>query len=868
MEDKLKRHHENRSLFHLERPRINRLFTEAVRHPLVVVCAGTGYGKTSAVADFAQEYKTATIWIQLSERDNAGGRFWENYTYSLAQINVPFAKAAGKLGFPDTRDKKNKYMSLVHDLAEIKRRVIVFDDFHFIENPSIIHFIEECVSHNMPGTSIVIISRSTPSINIASLVSKDRIFNISENDLRFTENELAQYFQKLNIPLQADCLHGIMQDTEGWVFAINLIARSYQKAPGYEGYLRNAMKTSIFRLMETEIWDGVSVRLQNFLVRLSLIGHLSFELIDLLAENDDSLIAELEKQSAYVRRDSYINAYLIHHLLLEFLSERQELLSAEEKRKTYLIAGDWCSKNYFKIDALSYYEKAGSYSSIVSIFFALPAQIPADIAQYAIKIFERAPSEVFDTVEFLAIMHLRCYMCLGLWQKSLELAEYYEAKFIKLPKNSLFRKRTLGGLYYCWGFLRLLVSLTDDNFDFDLYFEKYYNCLLGPTDPSKYANRCPGAWICGVGTPKKGAIEKFIGALTRASNFISLCFNNIETGESELAKGELKFYQGDLREAEKFIALAFSLAAKHKQFEFAHRALLYTLRISFAQGDFENAEMALKETKNQLDENEYTHRYINYDISLAWYYYALDLPENVPAWLKENFSSYDHAAFTENFGNQLKARFCYMTRNFSPLLAYIQEMKQRESFLFGRIEMLAMEACVHYKLKDKKKAFAALLEAYKAAEPNDIVMPFIELGKDMRTLTSAAAKEGGAAVAAAPNIAGTEINPHLNLRHTASAIPKAWLEKINRKAATYAKRQAHVVTEYKQVKHITDNIALSTRETEILLDLSHGLSRAEIAENHNLSINTVKMVINMIYSKAGAKNLADLIRIAVEKKLI
>jgi DNA-binding NarL/FixJ family response regulator len=55
---------------------------------------------------------------------------------------------------------------------------------------------------------------------------------------------------------------------------------------------------------------------------------------------------------------------------------------------------------------------------------------------------------------------------------------------------------------------------------------------------------------------------------------------------------------------------------------------------------------------------------------------------------------------------------------------------------------------------------------------------------------------------------------------------------------------------------------------EILTDLSHGLSRSEIAASRGLSINNVKMVINNVYEKLGVENLADLIRVAVERKLI
>ena len=841
----LQTHHDSRSYFHFERPRLNNIFMEAVRHPLVVVCAGTGYGKTSAVHDFVRKYQNNTAWIQLSERDNVGARFWENYTHTIAQINEPFAKAMNKLGFPDTIDKLNQYLVLVRNHVEMKQRIIVMDDFHLIEDPSVIRFVEYAFLNLPPGSSLFMISRSTPRINSAGLFSRGHIFNLSEDDLRFNGSELALYFRRLNIPLQPDSLREIMQDTEGWAFAINLIARSYRKAPGYGGYIRTAMKTNIFRLMETEIWDGVSGRLQDFLVRLSLIGHLSVDLIGLLAEADKDLLGELERQNAYVRRDSYINAYLIHPLFLEFLATKQIFLAEEQKRDTYTIAGDWCNRNGFKIDALTYYEKVGDYKTIVAIFFELPTQVPLDIAHYAAGIFDHIPAEMFDKVDFLAVMHIRTVMCLGLWEETFRLAEFYEAKYLRMPDNNPIKNHTLGGIYYCWGILRTLMCTSDSNYDFDQYYAKLDHFMSkSPVGPELKTNHPAGPWISLVGTAREGAPLEYIDALVRAVHHTSHCLNGAMAGLVELSHAELNFYQSRINEAEPFIARSIDLGRECKQFEIVNRALFYTLRIAASQGNFVKMEQTLKEMESQLNENDYSHRFITYDIALAWYYCILSLPEKIPDWLKDKFTPYGHAYFIENFGNQAKARYCYLTKDYQPLLAYMEEQKQRESILFGRLEMLAMEACVHYKMKDRKKAFAALREAYDTAMPNGILSPFFELGKDMRTLSASALKD------------------------PAHGIPRPWLENINRKSASYAKRQAHIVTEYKQAKGLAEGIAFSPRETEILKDLSHGLSRVDIASKHNLSINTVKMVINMIYSKAGAENLADLIRIAVERKMV
>ncbi|MCL1865294.1 MAG: LuxR C-terminal-related transcriptional regulator [Spirochaetes bacterium] len=834
-------------LFHFERQRLNQLFKEAVKCPLVMVCAGAGYGKTSAVRDFIREYGVTTAWVQLSERDNIPTRFWEHFSHTIAQLNKPFAQAIVKLGFPDTDDKFSQFFSVMHKHVEEKQHILVFDDFHLIENQSVLHLVEYFITKRMDVTSSVfLISRALPQINVTGLMSKGRVFSISENDLCFIEPELAQYFRRQKIPLRSDTLREIMQDTGGWAFAINLIMRSYQKAPGYSGYLRNAMKTNIFKLMESEIWNGISDRLQSFLIRLSLIDHLSVDLISLLSNGDKELIIELERQNSYVRRDSQINAYLIHHLFLEFLCQKQKLLTEEQKRETYIIGADWCNKNGFKVDAMGYYEKVGDYESIVAIFFELPTQVPYDIACYAADIFSRTPEEAFDSVDFLAAMHVRAVVCLGTLDKAVKLMEYYEEKYQKLPIDNVFRNRTLGGIYYCWGFARMLMCTIDHRYDFDLYFAKQDYCLtISPgTDPGQLANHQVGPWVSQAGSSEKGALQEHIDALTRSMHHASHCMKGTMAGIDDLAKGELKFYQGDIRAAEHFVVRSLEFARKHRQFDIAHRALFYMLRLAVAQGDYLKAEQAVKDIETQLDESDYTIRFVTFDIAMGWYYCVLNMLEMVPDWLKEKFTHYGHPYFIENFGNQVKARYCYITKSYPLLLAYMQELKHRESILFGRVEMLAMEACVHYKLKNKTEAFAILTEAYETALPNSIQIPFTELGKGMRTLTASALKDSGC------------------------KIPKSWLVEINRKSASYAKYQSHIIAIYKQANRIKDDISFSQRELEILTDICHGLSRTEIAVARSLSVNTVKMVINNIYSKLGAENLADLIRIAVERKLV
>ncbi|MCL2093283.1 MAG: LuxR C-terminal-related transcriptional regulator [Treponema sp.] len=839
---------DTRSLYHYKRPRLHQLFREAVsRYPLVVVSAAANCGKTTAVHDFAEEYQAKTAWLQFSERDNVAARFWDNFIHTMGQVDPQIVKAVSKLDFPDTEDSYRQFEVMVSKLLPaLEKRILVFDDLHYLENSGVIRFMERLIAHASIGTTMILISRSTPPLNIAGLVSKGGVFNVTEKDLCFNENEVSQFLKRLEINSSTETLRDIMQDSQGWTFAINLIARTFLQAPGYSGYLRSAMKSSIFRLMETEAWDTMARRVQIFLVRLSLIGHLSFELIELLAGGDLDLIQEMEKQNIYMRRDTYIHAYVIQPLFLEFLAAKQHLLSQEDIKETYTIAGRWCNKNGFKIDALSYYEKLGDYETIIDLWYDYPGQIPYDIANYCIAICERAAPEAFNSVMFLAITHVRCYMRTGQWEKAEELFDLYEQKFLKLPKTNTFRIINLGGLYLLKSYMRICMGLLDGVFDFDSYLAKFISDSKTPQLLSNHYSRVRflGPWANANSSSKKGAPEEYIKAVERASVYMPGAFSGFMGGEEELVKGELKFFQADLIEADSWINQAIQKSREHRQYEIFNRAQHYSMRLGLAQGNFPRVEQALKEMKAQLEDEDYGNRFLNYDIAQAIYYYAMGEVDQIPDWFKEEMSPYYHASYIENFENLVKARYCYLCRNYPPILSYLEDMKQRESYLYGRLSMLALGACVHHKMKNKDLAHSTLREAYETAEPNNLIMPFIELGKDMRTLSACAMKS---------KVAG---------------IAPDWLELINRKSASYAKRRVQVSAAFRMAHGIEDTVYLSPKESEILTDLSHGLSRAEIAINRNLSVNTIKMLINRIFSRLGAGNTPDLIRIAKERAIL
>ncbi|MCL2342437.1 MAG: LuxR C-terminal-related transcriptional regulator [Firmicutes bacterium] len=831
---------------YLFRPRINALLEAAIEKPLVIVCAGAGYGKTRAVSDFTKKSKIPTMWMQLSEHDNVPSRFWESFVDMIAKASETSANELKNLGFPDTLDKTNRYFSIRDRItSEYPKFLAVLDDLHLIKNPAVLGFIEDFIQNAQANRSVILISRENPQINLTDMQIRDAIYSIQEEDLSFTENELTRYLSQQDLSVGPQVFREIYRDISGWPFLANFVTRSLKKSPGYSGYTRNAIKPNVFQLMEEVVWSAISEPLKHFLACLSLIEHLPAELIEILVAGDKRLLGEFRRQSAYIRYDTYMNAYLIHHLFLDFLHTKQDILSEDEKRGTYQAAAKWCEEKDYIVDALDYYEKVGNYDAIVSMLFDIPFFLPYDLAQHMTEVFRRVPDEMFLQVDFLAVMYLRTVIALNRGDEFASLSKYFEDKFLALPEESIIQKHTLGLIYYFQGLMRIFMSTIDERYDFDIYFAKMDEYLADvPITPGKWLANSPGPWAIGLSSGKPEAGKEYLNASVRMATYVNRCLNGILIGLDDLAMGELKFYQGKVDDAKPRFLSAAEKGRKVRQFETVHRALFYRMRSALSQGKREQAEQALEEMEALLDEKDYSQRFITYDIALGYYYYILRLPEMIPGWLKEKFSPYYHAFFPENFGNQMKARYHYMTKNFTPLLAYIDEMKQRESILYGRIEMLAIEACASYQMRDKARACAALEQAYELSSPIEIAMPFIELGKDMRTLTAAA------------------------IRDLNCGIPKAWLQTINKKASLYARYQAMVVADYEKDAGANDWVPLSARETEVLHDLYAGFSRTEIAAKRKLSLRTINMNIQNIYTKLHAKNVADIIRTAVERKLI
>ena len=796
-------HNEN----YLERPRLNKLFTNAINCPLIIVCAGSGFGKTYAVHAFLEEYDAQITqikraetalnspveekhiyisWVQISERDNIPARFWEIYSNQVSLLWPEFGARLKEIGFPKSDEAFSKYSTIKLEVASLPGiHIRVFDDFHLLRNTDILRFFERSVTITPPNFKLIFISRTMPEINLIGVMKSENVFTIQEDALCFTEEEIVKYFNQINLSVMSADIKNIYDDTQGWAFAINLIAHSLVKKRKYERHALDAMKKNIFRFIETGIPQTISDQLWRFLLSISLIDHLAAGFIKVLAKKNcdlfagksvDELIGEMELLNAYVRYDFIMDSYVIHHLFLDYLRQKQaQILTDDERKETYHIAGVWCEDNGYHIDALTYYEKSADYDAILKKITSLNVQMPQDMAGYALEIFERIPDEVKANNPLFPSMLLKLKINLGQFDEAQVIAEQYANDYearIDTPE----RNRALSGIYTFWGLLRMKTSTYTDVYDFDIYYLKlsdYYSKnpfkLIG-----SYKTLTASAWASNVGTDRIGAMEEYIAAVSRMISFLSPALIGFYDGLDDLLRGELCFYRRQFNDAEQYLKQSITITRKHDQYVTQNKALVYMMHIYFSSGDLEGATRSLKEMETS------SARHIEsislYDIACGFYHLALDHPEKIPEWLKGDFSPFSHSSFLENYANRIRARYHYQTHKYSALITFIENTEKYPAILFGKIEFKVLKAMSLYQLKKRSEAIAVFTEAYNLAESNKLITSFTEYAKDMRTLTLAVHKD------------------------KKCAIPKKWLEDINRISSIYAKRKVKMISEYLQAE--------------------------------------------------------------------
>jgi LuxR family transcriptional regulator, maltose regulon positive regulatory protein len=369
----------------LARPGLERVIDAAVQRKLTVVSAGPGWGKTTAVAEWASTHSGLPVaWLALDRHDNSPALFWGDVLHALMVSGaVPEGHDLHALA-PAGSVSSEFLRSLYHAVEDLPRPVLlVLDDFQVLEDAQVLESVEGLLRHELP-VRVVLITRRDPALPLHRLRLAGDLGEISAEDLAFTPEEIRELAEAEGIELHATQAALLAERTEGWPAGVRLgmlyLARpgGRRDVGGFAGEDR-----SVAEYLVAEVLDGQPEPVRDFLLRTSVVSPISAELAEVMVPGSSAatLLEELARSNMFVGalgRDAGWFRYhpLLREMLLGLLRRDDPAGFSRGHRAVAL----WFAAHHEPVRALRHAFDAEDWSLFAAIFVqsASPALVAGD----------------------------------------------------------------------------------------------------------------------------------------------------------------------------------------------------------------------------------------------------------------------------------------------------------------------------------------------------------------------------------------------------------------------------------------------------------------------------------------------------------
>src|SRR6266498_642198 len=340
---------------------------EATSRDFVLVSTPAGFGKTTLLASWAKSTERPLTWLSLDRDDNDPGRFWRYIVAAVDRVHNGIGEQAlSLLNASAQPTPKAIVTALLNELAaRPDELVLVLDDYHQIVSPAVHDSLAFLLEHLSPGMHVVIASREDPPIPLARLRARGQLAELRAADLRFTFEEAAALLRRvwgLNLPEES--IAALEARTEGWVTGLQLVALSLRGASDPVRLIQGFTGSNRYILdyLTEEVIEQQSDELRSFLLRTSVLEHLSGPLCDVLSGRSDGqeMLEHLERANLFlVPLDEERHWYRYHRLFADLLRARLQSADPQRMPELHRKAAAWYKEYGLVSDALRHALAAG-----------------------------------------------------------------------------------------------------------------------------------------------------------------------------------------------------------------------------------------------------------------------------------------------------------------------------------------------------------------------------------------------------------------------------------------------------------------------------------------------------------------------------
>ena len=315
------------------------------RISLILVTAPAGYGKTTALSQWAAEDSREFAWVTVDEADGDPVRLAGHVALALHRIQPldPAVFRALAVG-----DGSRHLTALGHFLTSLRNwnrpGVLVLDDVHELRNVAAMNFIRALAAGLPAGFQLAVGSRLM--LGFGRLRSEDRSVEFGVEYLAFTKEEARAVLAHAGVDSSDDTVGTLVRRTEGWPAGVYLAARAIQTAsdPAVAARRLTGDDPYILDYFRDELLVRESPEPVRFLMRTATLDQMSGALCDHVLGRSGSArrLAEAARRNLFVvpldRRGEW---YRYHSLVAEMLLSELRRREPGEESRVHRRAAGW-----------------------------------------------------------------------------------------------------------------------------------------------------------------------------------------------------------------------------------------------------------------------------------------------------------------------------------------------------------------------------------------------------------------------------------------------------------------------------------------------------------------------------------------------
>ncbi len=322
----------------LPRPQLTARLRDALDARLTIVHAGTGYGKTTALAALKDD-AAHLFWLTLDESDRDPQQF---LTYLIAAFRLrlpelPEAPLAllGELSNGGVAQPAQVIDALINALALCldAPALLALDDYHIVlASPEVNGLVERLIAFLPPDLHAVISTRQPVAFgSLPTWRARGETLEIGRADLAFRLDEAAELFRETyGMNLAPDELLLLYDKTEGWPIALQVAGQGLRSGAAQSVFdlLAGGVRSSatLFEYLARELLDRQPPDVAAFLRDTAVLRELTPGACDATrgaASGSAEILVELRNLDLFVvslgEEAALEERYRYHHLFHDFL---------------------------------------------------------------------------------------------------------------------------------------------------------------------------------------------------------------------------------------------------------------------------------------------------------------------------------------------------------------------------------------------------------------------------------------------------------------------------------------------------------------------------------------------------------------------